>query len=65
MPTRELATQVRDELAPIGAVRDINVAAIYGGADMEKQIKKLKAEMYFSLMIHYTKHLPEINLKSK
>jgi superfamily II DNA/RNA helicase len=43
VPTRELATQVCDELAPIGKVRDITVAAIYGGADIEKQIKKLKA----------------------
>ncbi|CAN5575635.1 DEAD/DEAH box helicase [soil metagenome] len=43
VPTRELATQVSEELAPIGAVRDITVAAIYGGADIEKQIKKLKA----------------------
>ncbi|HWJ61524.1 MAG TPA: DEAD/DEAH box helicase [Acidimicrobiales bacterium] len=43
VPTRELATQVKEELAPIGAVRDITVAAIYGGADIEKQIKKLKA----------------------
>jgi superfamily II DNA/RNA helicase len=43
VPTRELATQVCDELAPIGKVRNITVAAIYGGADIEKQIKKLKA----------------------
>ena len=43
VPTLELATQVKEELAPIGAVRDITVAAIYGGADIEKQIKKLKA----------------------
>jgi len=43
VPTRELATQVKEELEPIGAVRDIKVAAIYGGADIEKQIKKLKA----------------------
>jgi superfamily II DNA/RNA helicase len=43
VPTRELATQVKDELEPIGAARDITVAAIYGGADIEKQIKKLKA----------------------
>ncbi|MFN8019371.1 MAG: DEAD/DEAH box helicase [Acidimicrobiales bacterium] len=43
VPTRELATQVRDELGPIGEVRDISVAAIYGGADIEKQIKKIKA----------------------
>jgi superfamily II DNA/RNA helicase len=43
VPTRELATQVRDELAPVGAVRDLKVAAIYGGADIEKQISKIKA----------------------
>lgn len=43
VPTRELATQVKEELEPIGAVRDIKVAAIYGGADIEKQIKKIKA----------------------
>jgi superfamily II DNA/RNA helicase len=43
VPTRELATQVREELAPIGAARDLTVAAIYGGADIEKQIAKLKA----------------------
>jgi superfamily II DNA/RNA helicase len=43
VPTRELATQVRDELAPIGAVRDLQVAAIYGGADIDKQIRKLQA----------------------
>ncbi|QXC61587.1 DEAD/DEAH box helicase [Aquihabitans sp. G128] len=43
VPTRELATQVSEELAPIGAVRDLTVAAIYGGADIEKQIKKIKS----------------------
>jgi superfamily II DNA/RNA helicase len=43
VPTRELATQVCDELAPVGAVRDIRVAAIYGGADIDRQIKKLVA----------------------
>ena len=43
VPTRELATQVCDELAPIGEVRDVTVAAVYGGADIDKQIKKLKA----------------------
>ncbi|MEO6987200.1 MAG: DEAD/DEAH box helicase [Aquihabitans sp.] len=43
VPTRELATQVRGDLAPIGAARDLKVAAIYGGSDIEKQIAKLKA----------------------
>ncbi len=40
VPTRELATQVCDELGPVGAARDIRVAAIYGGADMDRQIKQ-------------------------
>ena len=43
VPTRELATQVREELAPVGAARDLKVAAIYGGSDIEKQIAKIKA----------------------
>ncbi|MCU1497389.1 MAG: helicase, superfamily [Acidimicrobiales bacterium] len=42
VPTRELATQVREELAPIGQARDLTVAAIYGGADIEKQIKRIR-----------------------
>ena len=42
VPTRELATQVSEELAPVGAVRDLTVAAIYGGADIDKQIKKIQ-----------------------
>jgi len=41
VPTRELAIQVKDELAPLAALRDLTVAAIYGGADIDKQIKKL------------------------
>lgn len=41
VPTRELATQVRDELAPVGEVRGVRVVAIYGGADMDKQIRKI------------------------
>lgn len=41
VPTRELATQVRDELVALGATRDVTVAAVYGGASMESQIKAL------------------------
>ncbi|MEE9414157.1 MAG: DEAD/DEAH box helicase [Acidimicrobiales bacterium] len=41
VPTRELAVQVCDELAPMGAVLDRTVCAIYGGAPMEGQIKQL------------------------
>ena len=42
VPTRELATQVRDELAPLGEVRDVTVTAIYGGAKMETQVAELE-----------------------
>lgn len=42
VPTRELALQVRDELAPVGAVRDMTVSAVYGGAKIETQIAELE-----------------------
>jgi len=42
VPTRELATQVVEELEPLAATKNIAVAAVYGGADIEKQIKKLQ-----------------------
>ena len=38
VPTRELAVQVTEELAELSEVR---VASVYGGADIEKQIKML------------------------
>ncbi len=41
VPTRELATQVTEELAPLGAVRDVSVVAIYGGANFDKQVGQL------------------------
>ncbi|MEJ5255254.1 MAG: DEAD/DEAH box helicase [Acidimicrobiales bacterium] len=41
VPTRELALQVRDELAPLAARRDLRVEAIYGGARMEQQARAL------------------------
>ncbi len=41
VPTRELAVQVHDELSPIAELLERTVAAIYGGADIEQQIKKL------------------------
>jgi superfamily II DNA/RNA helicase len=42
VPTRELATQVRDELVAASHARGIRIAAIYGGDPIEKQIKALK-----------------------
>jgi len=38
VPTRELCTQVRDELKPLGAVRDTNVVAIYEAGEHEGRI---------------------------
>ena len=42
VPTRELAVQVSDELKPITDIRRLKIAAIYGGANIETQIKTIK-----------------------
>ncbi len=41
VPTRELATQVVEELGPLGETIGLKTAAIYGGADIEKQIAQI------------------------
>ena len=41
VPTRELATQVFTELEPLAAALGVRSLAVYGGADIEKQISKL------------------------
>ncbi len=41
VPTRELATQVFEELQPLAEVKGLRALAVYGGADIEKQIKAL------------------------
>jgi superfamily II DNA/RNA helicase len=41
VPTRELALQVHDVLAPLGEAIGIRISAVYGGADMNKQIAQL------------------------
>jgi superfamily II DNA/RNA helicase len=41
VPTRELAVQVTAELEPLAAARDRVVQAVYGGTDMDKQIRAL------------------------
>jgi superfamily II DNA/RNA helicase len=43
VPTRELATQVRDELLPLAHARGVRITAIYGGDPIDKQIKALKS----------------------
>jgi superfamily II DNA/RNA helicase len=42
VPTRELAVQVAKELVLLGAARDLVVQAVYGGTDMEKQIRDIR-----------------------
>jgi len=42
LPTRELAVQVHGVLAPLGTAVGLRVVAVYGGADIEKQIAALR-----------------------
>jgi superfamily II DNA/RNA helicase len=42
LPTRELAVQVYEVFKPLGAALGLHVAAVYGGADIERQIKALR-----------------------
>jgi ATP-dependent RNA helicase RhlE len=42
VPTRELALQVREELAPLARARGIRVEAAYGGAPVASQVKRLR-----------------------
>jgi ATP-dependent RNA helicase RhlE len=43
VPTRELCGQVADEIAPLAAVNDLRVAAVFGGAPMSDQTKKARS----------------------
>ena len=42
LPTRELAVQVHDVLGPLAEALGMRAVAVYGGADIEKQISTLK-----------------------
>ena len=42
VPTRELATQVKEELDPLLNGKSLIAVAIYGGANIEEQIKAIK-----------------------
>ncbi len=42
VPTRELAQQVQDALAPLAQALDLKVMSIYGGASMGRQIDQLR-----------------------
>lgn len=41
-PTRELAIQITAEAKKLANVKDINLLSVYGGQDVENQIRKLK-----------------------
>ena len=41
-PTRELAIQTQEELFRLGRRQKIRVQAVYGGADINRQIRQLK-----------------------
>ncbi|MFL5868183.1 MAG: DEAD/DEAH box helicase, partial [Thermoleophilaceae bacterium] len=41
-PTRELAQQIVEELRPLAAARALSIAAVYGGAGIEPQIKRAR-----------------------
>jgi len=42
LPTRELAVQVHDVLEPLAGAAGLQVVAVYGGADIDRQIAKLR-----------------------
>jgi superfamily II DNA/RNA helicase len=42
LPTRELAVQVHEVLKPLGTALGLHVNAVYGGADIERQVKSLR-----------------------
>lgn len=41
-PTRELATQIKDELEPLAAAKDRSILTVYGGTNIERDIKRLE-----------------------
>jgi superfamily II DNA/RNA helicase len=41
-PTRELAVQICDEIQPLAKAQGLSVAAVYGGAGIEPQIKRAR-----------------------
>jgi len=42
-PTRELVSQIVEELRPLAEARGVRVASVYGGVGFEKQIKNARA----------------------
>ena len=42
VPTRELASQVTDDIQPLAQARALSVAAVYGGVGLERQAKQAR-----------------------
>jgi superfamily II DNA/RNA helicase len=42
LPTRELAVQVYDVLVPLATRMGLRIVAVYGGADIERQVRQLR-----------------------
>ena len=42
LPTRELAVQVHDVLAPLARAVGLRIVAVYGGADIDRQVNALR-----------------------
>ncbi len=42
LPTRELAVQVHDVMAPLAEAVGLRIVAVYGGADIDRQVNKLR-----------------------
>ncbi len=42
LPTRELAVQVHDVLAPLAVAIGLRIVAVYGGADIDRQVATLR-----------------------
>ena len=45
-PTRELSIQIAAEIEKLGKHLDVNVLSLHGGADIEKQLNKLKQRIH-------------------
>ncbi len=45
-PTRELALQITAEIRKLMSAKAVNILAVYGGQDVERQIKKLKGPIH-------------------
>ncbi len=40
-PTRELAIQITNEVKKLAVIKEVSILAVYGGQDVERQLKKL------------------------